>query len=301
MIPRSFSTAVLLCVVTLVAGPAFGAEFPALEDSHDPQLQQALEARIEELSLGRLAANGQLAVTLVDITDPTRPLLAEVNGRRMLYAASLPKIAILLGAFERLAEQGASPDAEMEGRLTRMIRHSSNVDATAVLDFVGGHYLADLLVSDRYALYKEGTGGLWVGKPYGSAPAFYRDPQFGISHGATSHEVARFYYMLDTGRLVSPESCARMKAIMSDPAIPHKFVAGLNSIDSEARIYRKSGTWRTYHSDSALIERQGRRYIAVALANDANAGQWLPRLLVAMDKAVFARAGHMPESVAVAR
>ena len=283
---------ILCCLAALAAAPAAGESFPPLAYSHDTRLQRELEIRIDDLSLTELVRERRLAVTLVDVTDPKRPLLAEINGDLMLYAASLPKIAILLGAFQRLADDAATVDPEMQNRLTRMIRHSSNSDASAVLEFVGESYLAALLTSDRYAFYKSENGGLWVGKAYGKNPAFRRDPLFGISHGATSNEVARFYYMLDTERLVSPESCALMKEILSKPAIPHKFVAGMNKVDSEARIYRKSGTWKSYHSDSALIERRGRRYIAVALANDARAGNWLPDLLVAMDDTIFTRANQ---------
>jgi beta-lactamase class A len=34
---------------------------------------------------------------VVDITDPQRPRMAEINGQEMMYAASLPKLAVLLG------------------------------------------------------------------------------------------------------------------------------------------------------------------------------------------------------------
>jgi beta-lactamase class A len=41
-------------------------------------------------------------VVLVDITDHDCPRLAYANPNHMIYAASLPKIAMLLGAFERI-------------------------------------------------------------------------------------------------------------------------------------------------------------------------------------------------------
>jgi beta-lactamase class A len=131
------------------------------------------------------------------------------------------------------------------------------------------------------------NGGLWVGKPYAKAGAVKRDPIYNLSHGATPFEVARFYYMLDTGQLVNEQACADMREMLSRPAIEHKFVAGLKAHRPGSEIMRKSGTWRTFHSDSGIIERDGRRYIAVGMANHPSGSRWLSRLIVALDDLVF--------------
>ena len=225
---------------------------------------------------------------MVDITDEDNPKVAAVNGTEMMYAASLPKIAILLGAFERIENGTMKLDKKNRGLLTRMIRNSSNTAATAMLNKVGKKYLAKLLQSPRYKLYdKSKNGGLWVGKEYGRGSAFRRDPLHNISHGATAMQVARFYYYLETDRLVSAKLTKQMKEILSKPAINHKFVKGLNSVQPSSEIFRKSGSWRQFHADSAIVERDGRRYIAVALAEDPKGGQWLSQLIVEMDKLIF--------------
>ncbi len=188
----------LVLLILISSGSAAHPNFyPPLEQSVDPELQRELRGRLEALDLTDALAERRLAVSLVDITDPYRPRVAEFNGDVMLYAASLPKIAILLGAFQRMADRGEAIDPAMEEKLIRMIRYSSNQDATDVLESVGEEYLAEVLRSERYQFYKPEKGGLWVGKAYGKARAFQRDPLFNISHGATSHEVARFFYMLD--------------------------------------------------------------------------------------------------------
>ena len=78
-----------------------------------------------------------------------------------------------------------------------------------------------------------------------------------------------------------------MKAILGRPALQHKFVKGLIDYHPDSRIYRKSGTWREWHADSAIVERDGRRYIAVAIARSRIGGEWLSRLIVALDDIVF--------------
>jgi len=261
--------------------------WPELRYSRDPALQDALVAKLRDLRLSRQASQGKLAVALVDVTVPDNPRVAAVNAHRAMYAASLPKIAILLGAFQKAADGLMTLDEPTLEKLTAMIRVSSNSAATEMLEKVGYEYLEDVLVR-RYKLYDRSlNGGLWVGKPYAKSRTWKRDPLHNLSHAATVFEVARFYYLLETGRLVSPSYSRMMKEILSEPAIHHKFVAGLEEHRPGSDIFRKSGTWRDWHADSAIIERNGRTYIAVALAQNPSGGEWLSRLIVALDDLVF--------------
>ncbi len=249
---------------------------PLLRESYDPAFQSAVERRIDELGLTQAAERRDLCLSLVDISDPLEPRVATINGDHMMYAASLPKIGILLGAFVEI-ERGRLPlDRSTVDSLTRMIRMSSNEDATAMLNRVGKQRVNQILRSDRFRLYDPlVNGGLWVGKEYATGSAFQRDPLHNISHGATALQTARFYYLLETGQLVSPRLTKLMKEMLSKPGIEHKFVKGLAN-QHGVKIYRKSGTWRSWHADSAIVEAPGAsRYILTALANDGHGGEWL--------------------------
>ena len=280
---------VSIILALIFAGPVYAYRLPGdLSETCDPVLQKGLEKCLISLNLKKATNHKSLSIVLVDITDPSSPRMAHVNPNEMMYAASLPKIAILLGAFERVSNGEMTLDSQTRETMARMIRNSSNRAATEMLNRVGKAYLADLLQSSRYRLYDpEKNGGLWVGKEYSKAGAWKRDPLHNLSHGATALQVARFYYMLQTGQLVSPELSRQMKSILANPAIEHKFVKGLKSVHPDSRIYRKSGTWKQYHSDSAIIEHDGRRYIAVALAKSRRGGKWLSDLIVAMDDLIF--------------
>jgi beta-lactamase class A len=275
----------LLIIILFFVGPASAqSDNPHLGETCDPRLQKALITHLDSLHLNNATERKRLSVVVVDITDTSSPRMAYVNPNEMMYAASLPKIAILLGAFDKIANGEMTLDDEILEKLKRMIRNSSNAAATEILHRVGMEYLAELLQSPRYRLYDPGkNGGLWVGKDYAKAPAWKRDPLHNLSHGATALQVARFYYLLETGQLVSPEISRLMKSILADPAIEHKFVKGLKEIQPDSEIYRKSGTWGPYHSDSAIVEHHGRRYIAVALAKSASGERWLQKLIVALD------------------
>jgi beta-lactamase class A len=252
----------------------------------DPALQSGLERTLAGIGLSRAVEHRHLAVALVDLSRAEAPRLAMVNGDEMMYAASLPKIAILLGAFVQAERGKLVLDEETIASLNRMIRYSSNADASAMLAKVGEATLLDILTSSRYHFYDAHRGGgLWVGKPYGKAAAYRRDPVAHLSHGATAFQVARFYFMLDRGMLLSPELTAQMKAALANPGIHHKFVKGLES-RPDVRIYRKSGTWRQFHSDSALVEGAHCRYVLVGMADDERGGEWLVRMAAPLNDLV---------------
>jgi beta-lactamase class A len=277
---RSLARVFLAAGAFALAAPATAEPvgLPDLRTAQDPALQRGLERVVHELNLEAAVSSGRLSVALVDVSRGAPPRLAMLNGDAMVYAASLPKIAILLAALVE-AERGMLPlDAYRLTAMHNMIRVSNNEDATRVLNWVGGQRLLDILQSDRFRLYdaRDG-GGLWVGKAYGGDGAFRRDPLRNLSHGATAYQVARLYYLLANDALLTPRFNALMKDVLANPGIRHKFVKGLESRPG-ATIYRKSGTWRDFHADSALVEFGDHRYVIVGLAQHADGGEWLTRL-----------------------
>jgi beta-lactamase class A len=257
-------------------------EYPDLRDCRDHALQWGLDSVVRDQGLWREARDGDLVLAVADITDPVHPRMAEINGDHMIYAASLPKIAILLGGFVQIERGRLQADAALYADMTDMIRYSDNAAATRVLDRVGRQTLLDVLQEPGFRLYDPAAGGgLWVGKAYAKKGAYRRDPLHGLSHGATGLAALRFYYLLETGRLVGADSTRRMKEILSEPGIRHKFVKGLARRPG-VRMYRKSGTWRQYHADSALVEYGRHKYIIVGLVADRRGGAWLERLAPAL-------------------
>jgi beta-lactamase class A len=303
--PVTFSTplrrlarfcAAILFAASACAAAADGDVARDLDDRPDPALQRGLESVVRDLGLRGEVEAGRLSLALVDISRPDAPRLAMMNGHDMVYAASLPKIAILLGAFVE-AGRGRLPLDEMHmSEITKMIRYSSNESATRVLDWVGRARLLEILQSPAIALYDaKRNGGLWVGKSYGRGDAYQRDPLKNLSHGATAFQVARFYWLMDNQRLVGPELTALMKQALSQPGIHHKFVKGLESRPG-VEIYRKSGTWQDFHADSALVEHGAHKFVIVGLAQHRDGGEWLARLAAPLHDLVVA-----PQSLAAAR
>jgi beta-lactamase class A len=270
---------ILLLLATLPASAANKGDYPRLRDSHDAVLQQQLDNIMATLGYHVAISSQRLAVVLVDITDLKKPRVAEINGDHMIYAASIPKLAILLGAFVEIRDGNLLLDEDNRESLTRMIRKSSNPDATRMLNLVGKERLQEIVQSEEFMLYDpELGGGLWVGKEYGKSPAYQRDPLRNMSHGANAMQVARVYYLLETSRIVEGDLQREMKAMLGKPAIKHKFVRGLEGYPDVA-IYRKSGSWKQWHGDSAIVEAGEKKYIVVGLAEDANGDAWLSRMI----------------------
>ena len=254
------------------------ADYPSLRESHDARLQRELERVVSDLGLVGAVRSARLCLVLADITDRRDPRVAELNGDHMMYAASLPKIAILFAALKDIERGRLTLDDALYRRMSKMVRVSSNADATFVLNRVGTDRINRLLEDEPFRLYDPLVGGgLWVGKAYAQGRAYERDPLHHISHGATAMQAARFYWLLDTGQLTTPALTEIGRRILANPGIRHKFVRGL-SARPVVRMYRKSGSWRQWHADSALVESGSKRFILVGLAQDPDGGHWLERL-----------------------
>jgi beta-lactamase class A len=279
--------------VALFWGAAFAAEqdetnhWTPLYDVVDSHLQALLEQKlISNAAWRRLVERKQLAVGVVDLGEPgDKPRFARINGNQMMYAASLPKIAILLSAYVSF-EDGSLPETpQIHEDLSNMIRVSNNQSATRIMDLVGMKKIESVMRDPQFGFYDEAQGGgLWVGKRYASSGPRNGDPLFNISHGATVTQVCRFYYQLANGHLINTERSEQMLADLADPGIHHKFVAALDRRAPLAHIFRKSGTWQNWHSDSVLVQGPNwRNYILVGLVESPNGETILRDLLPAVE------------------
>ena len=199
----------------------------------------------------------------------------------MMYAASLPKIAILLAAEEAIERGVLEETEEVKSDLRQMISKSSNEAATRMIDRLGYEAIEEVLTDPKYDLYDEDYGGgLWVGKRYAKLGARYPEPLKGISHAATVSQVCRYYYLLAYGKLVSFERSKIILDMLVNPELHHKFVNTLDRVAPRAQVFRKSGTWKNFHTDSVLVwGPDGHRYILVALIEDPD-GEKICRSLV---------------------
>lgn len=252
----------------------------------------SLQANLEEEILSNqtwsyLISQKKMAIGIVDLSNPGKVRFARINGNHMMYAASLPKIAILLSAMDAIEKGELFETPEVKKDMRLMISKSDNAASTRMIDRIGYAKIESVMTDPKYAFYDEDNGGgLWVGKRYGGGGDTNREPLKQLSHAASVTQVCRFYYLLANGKLVNEKRSKQMLNIMENPELHHKFVNTLDIIAPTARLFRKSGSWKTYHSDSILVwgRDPNRRYILVALIDDPDGEQIIRNLVKPVEK-----------------
>jgi len=221
--------------------------------------------------------------TAVGVLDLRRPRVAMIHADRIEYAASVAKIGILLAYFQLHPGAATSLDAQTQHELGLMIKASSNEMAAKFSREMGLREIQAVLNAGGFYDASRG-GGIWVGKHYGPGSERIGDPVGDHSHAATIRQLLRFYWLMDTDRLVSPAASKKMREIFLSPDIPHddhKFVHALAGRD--VTLLRKWGTYQDYLHDSALIEGPGRRYVLAALTHHPAGDAYLEDLAREVD------------------
>ena len=260
-----------------------GPEWQPLSQRGDQRLQARLDqALTKHDSWQSLIRAGKMSVGLVDLSNPQVPRFAQVNGDTMMYGASLPKLMVLLAAFQGFADGTLKETPQVHRDLIEMIRRSSNPAASQVISQIGLRKIEALTIDRRYRFYDpQKGGGIWLGGTYSFGGEENPEPIMGLSHTATSYQLCRFYYLLAYGRLISPERSRQMLKILAFPDLPGKFVSVLETAVPPNHLYRKSGEVRGFHADSILVwgEATWRRYILVSLIEDERGEQILKELV----------------------
>jgi beta-lactamase class A len=259
-------------------------EWRPLGQRWDRGLQAKLDQALKRERLWQdLIDRGQMAVGLVDLSDPAKPRFAQVNGDTMMYAASLTKIAILLAAFQGFADGSLKETPQVRADLIEMIRRSDNFAASQMVARLGLTKIERLILDPPYRFYDTRKGGgIWVGSSFGRGGGQNPEPLKNLHQAATVYQVCRFYYLLAYGRLINPESSRQMLKIMAFPDLHDKFVSVLEGSVPPNNLYRKSGQFGVWHSDSILVwGKDWRRYILVAMVADRQ-GEEILRQMVPM-------------------
>jgi len=262
------------------------SEWLPLDRRWDQGLQAQLEQALNREKIWQdLIDQGKLAVGLVDLRDPGLPRFARVNGDTMMYAASLPKIAILLAAFQGFEDGSLLETPQIKADLVEMIRRSDNFAANQMVVRIGLQKIEQVILDPRYRFYdiRKG-GGIWVGGSFARDGQQNPDPLENLSQAATVNQVCRFYYLLAYGRLINPGRSKQMLKILAFPDLHDKFVSMLEDSVPPNHMYRKSGESGVWYSDSILVwDNSWRRYILAAMVEHQQGEEILRKLLTEVE------------------
>ena len=257
-------------------------EWQPLSQRRDQRLQTRLDQAFSQHdSWQSLIRAGKMSVGLVDLSNPKTPRFAQVNGDTMMYGASLPKLMVLLAAFQGF-EDGTLKDTPQTHRdLIEMVRRSDNHAASQVIGRIGLRNIEALASDQRYRFYdRQKGGGIWLGGTFAPGGETNPEPVTGLTHTATAYQLCRFYYLLAYGKLITPERSRQMLKILAFPDLPGKFVSVLEKNVPPNHLYRKSGEVRGFQADSVLVwDMAWRHYILVSLIEDERGEQILKELV----------------------
>jgi hypothetical protein len=242
-------------------------------------------------------AEKNLAVTLVDLTDPARPEQASFRGAVPIYPASVVKLFYLAAAHAWL-EDGRLKESDELGRgLRDMIVESSNDATHYVLDSLTGvsngaelapaelkRWAEKRNAVNRYFAslgYAVGAGGInvnqkpWCEGPYGRERQFL-GLKFENRNKLTTDATARLLSEIASGRAVTPERSRRMLELLKrdfsgkseDPDDQAHGYTGL-ALEPGTRLWSKAGWTSTARHDAAYLELPGgRRLVLVTFTSD---------------------------------
>lgn len=252
---------------------------------YDTPCDATLQTRVEGIDASLRARLGMTPeLTSVGVLDLRRLRLAMVRPDRIDYAASVPKIGILLAWFQAHSEAVTNLSAQTRHELGLMVKVSSNEMATKFSRELGLKEIQQVI--NRHGLYDAAHGGgLWMGKHYGAGGERLGDPVANHSHAATVRQLLRYYLLLEQGRLVSPEASRTMREIFASPDIAHredKFVKGLAGRD--VKVLRKAGWWESWFHDTAIVTGPGRHYLVVAMTRHPKGDAYLEEFARAVDE-----------------
>jgi hypothetical protein len=255
---------------------------PALHSLLDRAVGETLDAfRSTNLT------SDQLAATLVDLRDPSRPLRASIRGDVPLYPASVIKLFYLAAAHQWMEDGRLSDTPELRRALRDMIVDSSN-DAT--------HYVVDLLTdttsgpeltADEIKIWFEKRNAVnryfatlgydrinankkpWGDGPYGRETQAMRlfEPKRNM---LTTDATARLLAAIATGNCVTQARSTEMMTLLArNPSA--KGSDGDNqamftgpALPEGAKLWSKAGWTSTTRHDAAYIELpNGARFVLV--------------------------------------
>ena len=281
---------ILTCSIAIAQQPAT-AEF-AKSARIEKLTADVVNAAVDKFGAGGLTRD-KIAVTIIDLNDPTHPVSASYRGQEQIYPASVVKLFYLVAAHHQMDTGALKQTPELDRALHDMIVDSSN-DAT--------HYVVDALTGttdgpelDEAALrdwmnkrnamnrYFASLGyekinvnqKTWCEAPYGRERQGL-GPNFEYRNKLTTDAIARLMFEIVTGRAVSASrSHAMMGLLHRDPTSTsedpddqaNKFQG--KSLPAGSQYYSKAGWTSSTRHDVAYVRLpNGAQYILAVFTVD---------------------------------
>lgn len=270
--------------------PLAGAPSPRVRKIVDT----TVEAVLQEFQTAKLLTN-EIAVTLVDLSNPAGPEWASYRGAEGIYPASVVKLFYLVAAHRWMEDRKLEDTAELRRAMRDMIVESYNEATHYIIDLLTGTTSGPELPPDEIKAWFEKRNAVnryflslgytnivankkpWCEGPYGRESQAIKTFQPNRNR-LTTDATARLLTEIVLGKAVTPDRCKQMLELMArDPAKATedaddqvKFTGP--ALPPGSRIWSKAGWTSDTRHDAVYIELPGgRRFILVTYTlNHAN-------------------------------
>ncbi len=218
------------------------------------EIDQAALRVLVEAEARRLPGKARVHVR-VDVPDmgPPGEAVAGVNADLPAPAASVIKLPLMAIVFDRWASGAWERSANDMERVRKMITHSDNPSADALMERVGFSQANQWLDSHGY--------------PRTRLHHKIFDRRKAARNQVTAAEMTDLLLRIGRGELVSPEASREMREILQAQTRRQRIPAG---IPEGATVGNKTGTLRGIVHDVALVEpAEGPRYALAVLITDS--------------------------------
>jgi beta-lactamase class A len=265
--------------------------------AQSPHLQElvdrAVKAALDKFAAAKLGSN-QIAVTLVDLNDPQKPVQAGYRGGEQIYPASVIKL-FYLAAVHRWMEDGKLKDtAELRRAMRDMIVNSLNEATGYLVDSLtgttSGPELSPAEMDDWYLKrnavnrYFASLGYTninvnrkpWCEGPYGREVQSVQMHKPNHRNWLTTDATAQLLAEIATGQAVSARRCAEMMELLKRDPSPesgnkndqaHAYTA--LALPPGAKLWAKAGWTSETRHDAAYVELpNGAKFVLVTFTVD---------------------------------
>ncbi|MBE7517227.1 MAG: serine hydrolase [Chloracidobacterium sp.] len=309
----------VLFIAAALASTAFGqkessrsailppAVYKPIAVVHSASLQAILDDAVSKIMSAKGIKDGELAATVIDLSDPAKAFDASYQGGIKLYPASVVKL-FYLAALERQIEDGKIvPSNELRRAERDMIVDSSNEATQLIVDVLTGTTGGPELPAkelERWQFKRNrvnrfftalGYTGINVNQKTFCTDAYGIEQQSRGPNGEnrnmlTTDATARLFAEIVTGRIAGKQFSDRMMEVLHrEPFVKgdeadqaHAFI-GKALIDRDLRdvkLWSKAGWTSTARHDAAYLAfPDGRKFIIVILTQaHANEKDIIPEL-----------------------
>ncbi len=284
----------ILSACLLLVSPAVLAQNGGVSTAPDPELQQLVDkAARAALDKFKNLKEGNLAITLIDLSDRQRPREASFRGDERIYPASVVKMFYLVMAHRLLEDGKLKETDELRRAMKDMIVESSNDATSHVLDVITGTTSGPEIKGRELKMWEAkrnavnryfaglGYANINVNQktycegPYGREQLF-RGTKGENRNKLTTRATARLLAEIANGRAVNAQRSAMMMELMkrdfsgksTDPDDQAHGFTGI-ALEPGARLWSKAGWTSTTRHDAAYIELpDGARFVLVTFTTD---------------------------------